>query len=125
LNVNVQQLQDQNTLLKAQRNNNVIIDEGEPSTPPAESSTDKLVKELEALRLDNERLRGQLEQQQQQVANPFVGIPPTVSQIHADALRHSCQLRLFACSLIQNIFSDACRTEVESLSNLLQPNRLP
>lgn len=78
LNVNVQHLQDQNTLLKAQRNNNVIIDEGEPSTPPPESSTDKLVKELEALRLDNERLRGQLEEQQQ-AANHYVGIPPSVS----------------------------------------------
>ncbi|XP_046656034.1 general vesicular transport factor p115-like isoform X1 [Daphnia pulicaria] len=76
LNVNVQHLQDQNTLLKAQRNNNVIIDEGEPSTPPPESSTDKLVKELEALRLDNERLRGQLEEQQQ-AANHYVGIPPS------------------------------------------------
>ena len=78
LNVNVQHLQDQNTLLKAQRNNNVIIDEGDTSTPPSESSTDKLVKELEALRLDNEILRGQLEQQQQ-AANHFVGIPPAVS----------------------------------------------
>lgn len=31
----------------------------EPSQP---ESTDKLVKELEALRVDNEKLRGQLEQ---------------------------------------------------------------
>ncbi|KZS07636.1 General vesicular transport factor p115 [Daphnia magna] len=63
LNVNLHHLQDQNTLLKAQRNNNVIIDESEPSSQ-SESSTEKLMKQLEALRLDNERLQGQLEQQQ-------------------------------------------------------------
>ena len=121
LNVNVQHLQDQNTLLKAQRNNNVIIDEGETSTPPSESSTDKLVKELEALRLDNERLRGQLEQQQQ-AANHFVGIPPAVSIFMR--MRNWRYSASFVC-MATNSISVACRTEVESLSKLLQPHRLP
>lgn len=92
MNVNLHHLQDQNTLLKAQRNNNVIIDESEPSP---QSSTEKLVNELEALRLDNERLQGQLDQQQ---AAKDLGIP--VVSNHAFALYFQRALIGWTCGMI-------------------------
>ena len=89
--MNVQQLQDQNTLLKAQRNNNVVIgDSGKQFfqisnkhfpylasfflLEPAYEPTDKLAKELETLKLDNENLRFQLDQKSKQIDIPIVSV---------------------------------------------------
>jgi len=73
LNSGVLQLQDQNMLLKAQRNNNVIITATEEDAARPEE-IEKLSQELADLRVDNERLRSQLQQleqthQQAQTAN--------------------------------------------------------
>jgi len=62
LNSSRLQLEDQNMLLKAQRNNNVIISSTVDTTAAVGS---EVMEELERLRQDNERLRSQLEQLEQ------------------------------------------------------------
>ena len=81
LHLSLQQLQDQNTLLKAQRNNNVISIDGaginnhqQQQASFVSAADNKLIQELEALRLDNEKLKNQLQQQ-----NISTSIIPNVS----------------------------------------------
>lgn len=127
MNVNLHHLQDQNTLLKAQRNNNVIIDESEPSSQ-SESSTEKLMKQLEALRLDNERLQGQLEQQQsaKDLGMPVVSIFRMHLQCFAKGLISLTRGMFMTMIDWKTVFTVACRTEeLAWLSNLLPPNLLP
>lgn len=72
----VENLQDQNALLKAQRNNNVVFDEPEPEAvqraAPAPSADEvrRLEQQLDELRLDNQRLLTQLDEKARNILAP-------------------------------------------------------
>ena len=71
MNATVQHLQDQNALLKAQRNNNVQIDEpsSEGTSLPPSKGLEQLETELQQLKLDNDRLRSQMEEKEKQIVS--------------------------------------------------------
>ena len=74
----VENLQDQNALLKAQRNNNVVFDEPEPEAvqraAPAPSADEvrRLEQQLDELRLDNQRLLTQLDEEARNILAPVI-----------------------------------------------------